>query len=61
MTTSAEIDAAFEVAANEVHWSINKLGTIKRMLDAAERIRKCGEPNSSMASHPNGEGDPIAK
>jgi hypothetical protein len=37
--STEEIDAAFKVVAEEVRWSINKLPTVRRMLEAAERVR----------------------
>jgi hypothetical protein len=40
MPTNEEIDAAFAVAQDEARWSINKLATVRRMLEAAERVRE---------------------
>lgn len=50
MPTTKQIDAAFEVAASECRWSINKIDLVRRMLTAAEsvasgpRCQTCGEP-----------------
>ena len=48
MPTAQEIDAAFEVAARESHWSINKIETVRRMLEAAEHVR----PSQTQAAIP---------
>ncbi len=51
MASTKQIDAAFEVAAREARWSINKIETVRRMLEAAEaasgpKCQTCGEPLS---------------
>lgn len=51
MPTTKQIDAAFAIVANECKWSINKIGIVHKMLEAAEnvashRCQRCGEPLS---------------
>jgi hypothetical protein len=43
MPTIEEIDAAFVVAQHKSKWSINKIGLVREMLEAAESVRRRGK------------------